>query len=214
MLPVFLFGALAGAGALYAASEISARKNEQENGGKFDASALDIAGLSSKLNSYFFKASALDMKCSELSMRSTNASMPALRLEDDSFLQKIGNAFYDATCPMMRKLYLSQLCDINDECHKNLSRYAEVFKKANEVLEQAGQPPVFIAQKHIDSNALLVNNALSNDDWDTDFDAQLETVRSFISATSEAADKLANALDALSATSTEQTDTPQDAICA
>lgn len=214
MLPAFLFGVVAGAGALYAVSELSAKKAEKEGDCSIDATSLDIKGLSSKLNRYFFKASALDMKCTDLVMRSSNASMTALRLDDDSFLTKIGNAFYDATCPLMRKLYLSQLRDINDECHKTLSHYAGVFKKANEVLEKAGQEAVFIASKHIDSNALLVNNAMSNDDWDTDLTAQIEKVRSFIRATSEAADKIANSLDLLLDKSEPQDDAPQNAICA
>ena len=213
MFPVVL-GALAGAGALFAFAHLSEKQDEEKNGGVFDAASLDAQGVRVKLDVYFWQASKLYQRCNDLTIKAGGMLCPAIDLPDDDLPTKIGNRLYDVMTPVSRAGLVSQLKDINNDCLKLLGKFAGAFKKANAILEKNGQTPVLIQKKHVDSSGILVNNAMSNEDWDSDFEAQVDKVRDFIEASYNAADKLIEALRPLQDASDDVPDSSLDAICA
>lgn len=213
MYPI-IAGFLAGAGALYAASELSAKQDEKETGGSFIANDLDINGVKSKLNSYFWLASKLYQRCNDLSLKSCDMMMGSIELPDDDPITKIGNKIYDRMLPVSRAMVLSQLKDINSDCQKLLKKYAGVFKNANETLESHGMKVVLIRKRHVDNSALILDNKLTNENWSSEFEAHLDKVRDFIEESYDAAHTLIDALDSIEGNSSDCTDEELNSICA
>lgn len=193
MLPV-IAGLLAGAGALYAAAEFSAKREENETGGSFVAAELDTAGIKARLNKYFWQASKLHQKCNEIAMKSCDVMMGSIELPDDNTMTRVGNRIYDTMLPVSRAMLLGQLKNVNCDCHDLLKKYAGVFKKANAILENNGKQPIFIQKRHVDNSTLVLNNGLGNEDWSDDFGAHVDRVRDFIEASYNAANAMIDAL--------------------
>lgn len=213
MLPI-IAGILAGAGALYAAAELSARQDEKESGGRFVAKELDIAGIRDKLFDYTGLATSLSVKCSDLGLKSCDMMMGAIELPDDDPVTKVGNKIHDTMLPVSRAMLLSQLKDLNNESHKLLKKYAGVFKKANELLESNGKQAIMIRKRHVDNSELVLDNRLSNENWSNDFDNLLDRVRDFIDASHFAAGDMRTALKEIDGECCEHVDAELASICA
>lgn len=213
MLPI-IAGLLAGAGALYVAAEFSARDDEKKSGGTFVASELDINGIKSRLDSYFWFASKLYQRCNELSFKSCDMMTGSINLPDDDMVTKIGNKIYDTTLPMVRNVTLSQLKDINTDCHKLLKKYAGVFKKANDILKSNGKQTILIQKRHVDNSELVLDNTLKNDNWTDALNAKLDMVREFIEASYDAANDMIEALNALNSSPSSGYKGELNSICA
>lgn len=213
MLPI-LAGILAGAGALYAATEFSARQEENDTGGNFVAAELDTDGIKSKLNAYFWQASKLHQKCNEIEIKSCDVMMGSIELPDDNTMTRLGNRIYDTMLPVSRAMLLSQLKNVNCDCHDLLKKYAGVFKRANAILETNGKQSIFIKKRHVDNSTLVLNNGLGNEDWSDDFGAQVDRVRDFIEASYNAANAMIDALDTIDSEPCACVDNELKSLCA
>jgi hypothetical protein len=196
-----LGGALAGAVGLTAAALLSEKKSDAYFSGGASPDAANSLGaedVATRLNSYFFKATALALKCSSLSLESGELHCTPIDLPDDDFLTKVGNKIGGSLTITCRAGKLSSLRDLKKEAERLYQGHRNLFVRANTILERNGEETVSLKFPSLQNQDLTLNNSLSNDDWILDFDDLCGKVRDFINKTIEIAEKLIGKLEALS----------------
>lgn len=191
MSRIFVGGLVTGAAGLLAAALYDSHRTEAQYSPLLKTPELmDAEETSRQLNNYFFKAQSIYAKCNKIVIETSDYIVTPLPLPNDGIFQRTANKLGGKLTGMGRNWRNKELLGLKKDCKDLYARYQGVFLRANELLRERGRTPVKLDVITFKGNDFSINNALENEDWDTDFDRLADNVRGYIEKSCGIAEQL------------------------
>lgn len=196
MLPlVFIGGAVTGAAGLLAAVMYDNHKSESAYSPLLNTPEhLDAEEVTRQLNAYFFKASSLHLKCSQIIGDSSHLIFTSVPLLTDGFLERAVNAFGDGMTGISRRLRQDDLVTLKKDCQRLYDRFHGIFQRANTILQERGKSPVSLKSITFKGVDFSIDNSVENEDWWEDFSALTDKIQNFLDTSCKIAEQLVEML--------------------
>ncbi len=197
MLPlVFLGGAIAGAAGLTAAALYNSHKSEFQYSPLLKTpDVLDAAGVVRELNNYFFKAQSLYTACNKVVFDCSELIFTPVPLPWDNVVRRTLNRIGGGMNSFGRKNGNSRLCKLKEEAITLYGRYKGVFLRANELAKTMGRTPLQLDVIKFDDVTHELDNSVTNENWDEDFEALADSIRNFLDRSCDVANQLIDMLE-------------------
>lgn len=192
----FIGGALTGMAGLAAAAFIDHTITESKLSPDCQqAEFLDSGQVVKELNGYFFKAQQLYSDCNKIALESSNLILTTATMPWDNFFRKTLSSLGGKMARVSRGCGVGELRGCGRKAQKLYAHYAGVFARAKSILSERGRStPEIPASLDVGKFGHL-DNSISNDNWDIEFEQYVDHVRNSIEKSCNMAEQLIEMLE-------------------
>lgn len=192
----FIGGAITGMAGLAAAAFIDHKITEARLSPDCkQAEALDSGQVVKELNGYFFKAQRLYSDCNKIALESNNLILTSATMPWDNFFRKSVSSLGGKMAQVSRKCGIEELRECGKKAQKLYSHYSPVFERAAAILSERGRTVPVVASRLGIGRIGPLDNSISNDNWDMEFDQYVDMIRNSIEQSCNMAEQLIEMLE-------------------